>query len=121
MRSYIDERYHGVWNGVLDGEDLPVGHNTCCFDDCTRYEDDGCREPIGTPINPRWRNWINAVRTKKRIIIQITVETGELDRDGYPVKQCVGYIGLFAVENVKLDEKDGKRVLTFDLILIRRL
>ena len=99
MRSYIDERYHGVWNGVLDGEDLPVGHNTCCFDDYTRYVDTGCREPIGTPINPRWLNWIKTVRTKKRIIIQITVETGELDRDGYPLH------GLFAVENVKLDAK----------------
>jgi hypothetical protein len=122
MRSYIDQRYHWCWYGVLDGEDLPVGHDTCCRDsNFTRYIDKGCREPIGTPINPKWRNWINTVRNKKRIIIQVSVETKELHPDGTPIVECVDYVGLFAVSNVKLEEIDGKRVLSFDLKVIRWL
>jgi hypothetical protein len=120
-RSYIDERYHGAWYGVLDGEDLPVGHDTCCNEDFTRYVDRGCREPLGTPVNQRWLNWMDAVRKKKRIVIQKTVETGEINRDGYPVSQCVDYVGLFAVENGVQFDKNGDRVLSFDLKLIRRI
>jgi hypothetical protein len=94
--------------------DLPIGHS-CYITRDRHYVDNGCLEPVGTPVNPRWHTWIKAVQTAKIMIIQQTTVGPDVDKLGRPMKHCTGYTGVFAVQNVRFDE-DGDRVFTCELV-----
>jgi hypothetical protein len=109
-------RYRGQWYGTVEGmdHDLPIGHS-CYITREKRYVDNGCLEPVGTPVNPRWLKWINDVRVAGVLIIQQTKIGPDVDKLGRPMKHCTGYTGVFAVQNVRFDE-DGDRVFTCELV-----
>jgi hypothetical protein len=108
-------RNRGSWYGKINGKDqeLPIGHSTCVDWANKRYVDRGCREPKGTPVDPKWLRWIDAVRTAGCMIIQETKVGPDKGADGYPMNHCVGYIGAFFVDNVQLDEN---RVFSCDIV-----
>ena len=112
-------RNRGSWYGRVnnDPEVLPIGHSTCFDYPNRKYVDDGCREPKGTPISEKWLRWIDAVKASKCMIIQKTKVGPDKDANGYLMKHCVGYVGVFYVDNVQLDEN---RVFSCDIVGRRR-
>jgi hypothetical protein len=109
-------RNRGAWYGRVErvDYDLPIGHS-CFITRDRHYVDNGCLEPIGVPVNPRWLQWIMDVRAAGVMIIQQTKIGPDVDKLGRLMKHCTGYTGVFAVQNVRFDE-DGDRVFTCEFV-----
>lgn len=105
--------WYGKWRGKIDISDieLPVGHSTYMRPG-GRYVDPGGARPF----NQKWRTWAADVKRVKMMIIQKDKLGPELDVNGVPIHHCIGYVGVFEVDNVVFDEEKG-----FSCDLIRRL
>ena len=83
--------HHDRWTEV------PVGHSTNTDQKNNRYFDASDGRP-----SPRWRRWIEDVKTAGCMVIQKSKL--ELRSDGRPVVHCVGYLGLYKVADVEFSK-----------------
>jgi hypothetical protein len=71
------------------------------------------QEPVGTSPHPKFMKWIDDVKACGAMIVQRTQVGPEINQDGHPRPRCVGYIGVFFVDNVVWDPTN---TFTCDLV-----
>ena len=87
---------------INDKGRFPVGHNTCMRED-GRYIDRGQVKPFA----PRWRRWAADVEETKCMVVQEDKWGPDKAANGFLMCHCVGYIGVFLVDNVVFDDEEG--------------
>jgi hypothetical protein len=89
----------GSWFADVAGESIPCVHDY----HCTWKEGAYYNQPSKTPSVPRYAKYAEAIREAGYVIVAKDAVTK--DENGDLSYKRIGYVGVFTVENVELDEK----------------